>query len=69
MGLPSAPDTQTELQLPLKDYVIAVRRELHRLAEPGWCEVASASKVAQTLIALGLDVKLGRQVIAADARM
>lgn len=69
MGFRSAPDTQTELRLPLEDYVITVRREFHRLAEPGWCEVASASKVAQTLIALGLDVKLGRQVIAADARM
>src|SRR5262245_46717190 len=58
-----------ELALPLPEQLIAVRRELHHLAEPGWCEVRTASKVVQVLSSLGWTVRLGPDVIVENARM
>jgi aminobenzoyl-glutamate utilization protein A len=49
--------------------LVADRRDIHRHAEPGWCEVYTASKVASRLMALGWQVRLGAEVIAADARL
>lgn len=55
------PITQGEL--------VAVRRELHRHAEPGWCEIFAATKVVNTLTQLGWQVQFGEEVISRDARM
>ena len=58
-----------ELALPLDEQVIATRRDLHRYAEPGWCEIRTTSKIVRTLEALGLEVRFGRDVIAPESRM
>lgn len=44
----------------------ADRRDLHRHAEPGWCEVRTASLVARRLADLGFAVRVGREVVAQD---
>lgn len=59
----------SELALTISQQLIAVRRELHRFAEPGWCEVRTTCKVAQVLSVLGWNVRLGGDVIAKDRRM
>lgn len=45
------------------------RRDLHRYAESGWLEFRTATLVAEELNRLGYHLKLGREVIDADARM
>jgi aminobenzoyl-glutamate utilization protein A len=42
----------------------ADRRDLHRHAEPGWCEVRTASLIARRLTDLGFSVRLGQEVLA-----
>ena len=44
----------------------ADRRDLHRHAEPGWCEVRTASLVARRLADLGYVVRVGREVLAEE---
>ncbi|WP_116953182.1 amidohydrolase [Jiangella endophytica] len=46
--------------------MIADRRDLHTHAEPGWCEVRTASLVARRLADLGFAVRVGREVLAED---
>ena len=58
-----------ELQLPLSEQLVAIRRDLHRHPEPGWCEFRTAGKVIDILKGLGWDVKFGRDVVQGDARM
>lgn len=45
------------------------RRDLHHFAESGWLEFRTATLVAEELHRLGYQLKLGREVIDADARM
>jgi len=45
------------------------RRDFHRYAEPGWGEYRTASRIAARLEELGFALKLGDEVIAANARM
>ena len=45
------------------------RRDFHTYAEPGWCEVRTASRVAGELTRLGYEVLTGRDVCLAEARM
>ena len=47
----------------------AVRRDLHTYAEPGWCEIRTASLVAKRLAELGYQVLIGSEVCLAEARM
>ena len=47
----------------------AWRRDLHKYAESGWLEFRTATLVADELQRLGYQLQLGREVIAADARM
>lgn len=49
--------------------IVAVRRQLHRHPEPGWCEVRTASHVIDTLRKAGLHISHGRDVIDAGARL
>ena len=39
------------------------RHDLHRYAEPGWCEVRTASLLARRLTDLGFEVRVGREVL------
>lgn len=48
---------------------VATRRDLHRFPELGMIEFRTASIVAERLTALGLDVKLGREVMDSQSRM
>lgn len=47
----------------------AWRRDLHHYAESGWLEFRTATRVAEALHRLGYQLQLGREVIAAEARM
>jgi aminobenzoyl-glutamate utilization protein A len=49
--------------------LIADRRDFHRYAEAGWTEFRTSSLIARRLTALGLDVRVGPEVVDADARM
>jgi aminobenzoyl-glutamate utilization protein A len=49
--------------------LVALRRELHRHAEPGWCEVNTAVTIVKTLKSLHFDVRFGRDVVRSGARM
>jgi aminobenzoyl-glutamate utilization protein A len=59
----------SELALPLQEQLVAIRRDLHCHAEPGWCEFRTASKIIRTLEFLGWNVRYGREVVEPDARM
>src|SRR6202042_3504112 len=48
---------------------VKTRRDLHRFPELGMIEFRTASIVAERLTALGLDVKLGREVMDSASRM
>ena len=58
-----------ELDLPVNEQVVATRRDLHKFAEPGWCEFRTATKVIQSLETLGWEVRCGREVVDDAARM
>jgi aminobenzoyl-glutamate utilization protein A len=49
--------------------IIALRREFHRHAEPGWCEVGTTAAVVEALKSLGWAVRFGPDVVDAEARM
>jgi len=55
--------------MPLATQLIATRRDLHKNAEPGWCEFRTTAKIIETLRALGWEVKFGRDVVSDAARM
>jgi aminobenzoyl-glutamate utilization protein A len=46
--------------------LIALRRDFHRYAEPGWAEFRTAAKAAETLRDAGFDVAAGREVLVPD---
>jgi aminobenzoyl-glutamate utilization protein A len=56
----------TSLDTDMSDAVALTnqRRDFHRFAEPGWCEVRTASLVARKLADLGFDLAVGRDVLA-----
>lgn len=47
----------------LENEMIALRREFHKYAEVGWTEFRTASKIADYLENLGLEIKLGEEVL------
>ena len=47
----------------------ALRRDLHRYAEPGWLEMRTTSLLARRLTELGYEVTVGPAVCKADERM
>ncbi|WP_315710888.1 M20 family metallo-hydrolase [Brenneria uluponensis] len=53
----------------LVPYLTRQRRDLHKYAESGWLEFRTATLVAEELHRLGYTLKLGRDVIKAEARM
>jgi aminobenzoyl-glutamate utilization protein A len=53
----------------IEPQLIADRRDFHQYAEAGWTEFRTSSLIARRLTELGLDVRVGPDVVAADARM
>lgn len=49
--------------------LVADRRDFHRHAETGWTEFRTASLIARRLYELGLQVKVGPEVLDREARM
>ena len=49
--------------------LISYRRKFHQYPEIGWTEFWASSKIAELLIKLGYDVKLGQQIINEKAVM
>lgn len=43
--------------------LIALRREFHEYPEPAFCEIRTASRIAQTLAAIGIEPRIGESVI------
>ncbi len=69
-GLPAASEARIgELTSEVTESLIADRRDFHRYAETGWCELRTASLIARRLTDLGLDVRVGRDVIDEASRM
>lgn len=48
------------------DQMTQLRRDLHRHAEPGWCEVRTATLIAGGLKKLGYDTRIGDEVLVKD---
>lgn len=53
----------------LRPWLQKTRRDLHKYAESAWLEFRTATRVAEELHQLGYTLKLGREVMNADARM
>lgn len=53
----------------LESKIILYRRDFHKYPEVGWTEFRTSSKVAEVLIDLGYDVKLGEEIIKEEAVM
>lgn len=54
----------------LSGELMALRREFHRFAEPGWLEMRTASRIARELKNMGYEeILVGREVCREDARM
>ncbi len=53
----------------IEPQLIADRRDFHKYAEAGWTEFRTSSLIARRLTALGLDVRVGPDIVDADARM
>ena len=49
--------------------MVAVRRDLHKHAEPGWFEMRTSSIIARTLTELGYKVLVGEDVCRRESRM
>ncbi|MET3293019.1 UNVERIFIED_CONTAM: aminobenzoyl-glutamate utilization protein A [Brevibacillus sp. OAP136] len=49
--------------------LVAWRRDFHQFAESGWVEFRTASKVAALLKEWGYDIRIGHEVVKAEARM
>lgn len=58
-----------ELARDLECELIARRRDFHKYAEPGWCEMRTSSLIARELKELGYRVLTGQDVCKEDARM
>ena len=53
----------------LEPALIARRRDFHKYAEAGWCEMRTSSLIARRLSQLGYEVLTGPQVCKKDSRM
>jgi aminobenzoyl-glutamate utilization protein A len=63
------PDNLSSVLPDIAARAVATRRDLHKFPELGMTEFRTASIVAERLTALGLDVKLGREVMDSASRM
>jgi len=58
-----------ELAAAIEPQLIALRRDLHKHAEPAWTEFYTTALLAKKLMSLGYEVELGEKVIRKDAMM
>jgi aminobenzoyl-glutamate utilization protein A len=63
------PDNLSSVLPDIAARAVTTRRDLHKFPELGMTEFRTASIVAERLTALGLDVKLGREVMDSASRM
>jgi aminobenzoyl-glutamate utilization protein A len=63
------PDDLSSVLPSIAARAVETRRDLHKFPELGMTEFRTASIVAERLTALGLDVKLGREVMDSASRM
>ncbi|MDH5021513.1 amidohydrolase [Halobacterium rubrum] len=53
-----------------RETLVGLRRELHRVPEPAWCEFQTTARIVEACRAIGVDdLHVGRDVVDADARM
>jgi len=64
-----AHDKMTAILSSLEEELITTRRDFHKYPESGWTEFRTASIIARKLADEGLPMKLGKDVIKAEARM
>ena len=51
------------------DWLVSIRRDLHRRPEPGWCEFYTTARILEELETMGVDdVLVGREMLATDTR-
>jgi len=56
-------DSRTE------DWLVSLRRELHRRPEPAWCEFYTTARVVEALEAIGVDtIRVGPEILAEGER-
>ncbi len=58
-----------ELAAAIEPQLIALRRDLHKHAEPAWTEFYTTALLAKKLMSLGYEVELGEKVIRKDSMM
>ena len=63
------PDNLSSVLPEIAARAVKTRRDLHRFPELGMIEFRTASIVAERLTALGLEIKLGREVMDSASRM
>lgn len=52
-----------------RDWLVSIRRDLHRRPEPAWCEFYTTARIVAELEALGVDdILVGSEILAADER-
>jgi len=57
-------------QLPDRDWLVDLRRDLHRHPEPGWCEFYTTARIVEALERIGVDeLHVGPEAVDADERM
>jgi len=53
-----------------RETLVGLRRELHRVPEPAWCEFQTTARIVAACEAVGVDaLHVGRDVVDSDARM
>ena len=62
-------DKVNEIVNTIENKIIGYRRNFHRYAESGWTEFRTSSLVARRLTDLGLEVKIGKEVMKEKDRM
>jgi aminobenzoyl-glutamate utilization protein A len=65
----SASATADAPGLPDGQQFTAIRRDLHRYAEPGWCEFRTTARIVAMLRELAWRVEFGKSVVSPEARM
>jgi len=53
----------------MTEELVACRRDFHKFAEPGWCEMRTTSLLARRLKDMGYPIVVGKAVCKDDARM
>ena len=70
MTLKSGTALHRDMNATADDWLVSLRRELHRHPEPAWCEFATTARIVEELERLDVDeVRVGPEILAEDARL